>query len=57
MTCLEHVPDDDDDGTGISPIRAQVFETEFSAAAVFVATLAAMLTVTVVLLVTTTSNV
>ena len=45
ITCLEQVPDDD--GTGISPIRAQMFETEFSAAAVFVATLAAMLTVTV----------
>ena len=54
MTCLEHVPDvldvSDVVTAEISPVRAQVFESEFSAAAVFVATLPAMLTVTVLLL-------
>ena len=58
MTCLEQVLDVlDVVTTEISPVRVQVFDTEFPFPTVFVATSAAMLTVTVPLELSTTSNV
>ena len=58
MTYLEHVPPMVDVvTTGISAVRVQVFDTEFPLPAVFVAASAAMLTMTVLLSLTTTSNV
>ena len=57
IICPEHVSNVSDVAIGISAVRVQVFDIEFPFPAVFVAVSAAMLTMTVPLELTTTSNV